>query len=107
LEVVKTTVVNLRDCPKGWQSDPQYVYIGRQDRYRKLNGYFGNPFVIDKDGTREEVIKKFRTYALGRIAFDEEYARRVKGLHGKTLVCYCKPEACHGDVLEELAEELN
>jgi hypothetical protein len=102
-----TPVINIKDAPKGWQNDPQYVYIGRQDRYRKLNGYFGNPFPIGTDSTREEVVKKFRTHALGKIAFDPEYARRVKELHGKTLVCFCAPFACHGDVLAELAERLN
>jgi hypothetical protein len=25
-------------------------------------------------------------------------------LKGKTLFCWCKPDACHGDVLAELAD---
>jgi hypothetical protein len=27
-------------------------------------------------------------------------------LKGKTLGCWCKPEACHGDILAELADTL-
>jgi hypothetical protein len=28
-------------------------------------------------------------------------------LKDKTLRCWCKPEACHGDILAELADTLN
>lgn len=27
-------------------------------------------------------------------------------LRGKTLGCWCKPDACHGDVLAELANKV-
>ena len=30
-----------------------------------------------------------------------EYRRRIEGLRGKTLMCFCKPLACHGDVIAE------
>jgi len=68
------------------------VYIGRPSKW-------GNPFVIGKDGTREEVIAKYRDYILGN-------AQLLAGLHeleGKDLVCFCAPQACHGDVLINLA----
>ena len=32
---------------------------------------------------------------------------QVNELSGKTLVCYCKPHSCHGDVLIELLGENN
>jgi hypothetical protein len=31
----------------------------------------------------------------------------LEELRGKRLGCYCKPQACHGDVLVELVEELD
>ncbi len=31
----------------------------------------------------------------------------VKALWGKTLVCFCKPNPCHGDILAQVCEELN
>jgi hypothetical protein len=34
-----------------------------------------------------------------RIHEDAEYLRRVRELKDKRLVCFCKPEACHGDVI--------
>jgi len=71
------------------------VYIGRGSKW-------GNPFVIGKDGTREEVIAKYELYLM-------DNARLLADLHelkNKTLGCWCSPQACHGDILERLANEL-
>ena len=65
------------------------TYIGRPSP-------FGNPFVIGKDGTREEVIAKFREHL---VSTPELMQRVRRELRGKDLVCFCAPEACHGDVL--------
>jgi hypothetical protein len=77
-------VVNLR-------KEQYEVYIGR-------GGKWGNPFVIGKDGDREIVIKKYKEYLLG----NKELLDSLKELEGKVLGCYCKPSACHGDVLVEM-----
>ena len=72
------------------------IYIGRPSKW-------GNPFQIGKDGTREEVIEKFRHWTLTQ-------PNLLKDLHeikGKTLGCWCKPKSCHGDVLVELIETSN
>ena len=69
------------------------VYIGRPSQW-------GNPFVIGKDGTREEVIAKYRKWFLSKPQLVE--SARVQ-LAGKALVCFCAPQACHGDVLLEVA----
>lgn len=68
------------------------VYIGRPSKW-------GNPFVIGKHGTRPEVVAKYRAYLLGNAAL----MAALPELCGKDLVCWCAPEACHGDVLVELA----
>lgn len=77
---------------------PYDVRIDRQT-------HWGNPFVIGKDGNREQVIAKYRTWINepGQ-AHMIEYARKV--LKGKTLGCWCAPKACHGDVLLEIANDL-
>jgi hypothetical protein len=59
---------------------------------------WGNPFHIGKDGTREEVIEKYRQYILSK----PELLAQLESLRGKTLGCWCSPQACHGDVLVEL-----
>jgi len=70
------------------------VFIGRPSKW-------GNPFVIGRDGTREEVIEKYRAYILKK----PELLACLVELKGKTLGCFCKPLPCHGDVLVELIKE--
>lgn len=62
---------------------------------------YSNPFIIGRDGTREEVIEKFRIYGKAH-GLDVE-AR--KELRGEVLGCCCKPLPCHGDVLVEWANQ--
>jgi hypothetical protein len=64
-------------------------------------GPLGNPFVIGRDGTREEVIEKFRLYANR----EPSIRAMLPSLRGKRLGCVCKPKACHGDVYVEMIEE--
>jgi hypothetical protein len=71
---------------------PGAIYIGRPSRW-------GNPFVVGRDGSRGEVVAKYRAYLLGNQAL----MVALPELTGKDLVCWCAPEACHGDVLVELA----
>jgi hypothetical protein len=68
------------------------VYIGRPS-------VWGNPYVIGRDGDRATVIRKYRDMIQGRPAL---LARAKRELAGKTLGCYCAPQACHGDVLADL-----
>ena len=70
------------------------VYIGRPSKW-------GNPFSIGKDGTREEVIEKYREYILNK----PELLKSLPELKGKILGCWCDPKPCHGDVLIELIEK--
>lgn len=71
------------------------VYIGRGSKW-------GNPFVIGTDGTREEVISRYHDY----LDTQPELLAAIPELVDKTLGCYCKPSACHGDLLANLAEKL-
>lgn len=65
------------------------VYIGRPSVY-------GNPYVIGRDGTREEVVNKYAFYLVNN---PELFAMVLSELKGKDLVCFCAPELCHGHVL--------
>ena len=68
------------------------VYVGRPSKW-------GNPFVIGKDGTRDQVIEKYRRWLMSQTAL----IAALPELKGKTLGCWCAPHACHGDILAELA----
>lgn len=91
-----TKVINLL------RREPYDIYIGRAGHGK--DGYFGNPFQIGIDGTREEVIEKFRVYFYDRVANDQEFNRRLMALEGKTLGCFCKPATCHGDIIAEYVD---
>ncbi len=76
------------------------IYIGRPS-------YWGNPF-SHKEGTkaqfrvatREEAIRSFEEWFLAR---PDMVSRARVELRGKILGCWCKPLACHGDVLARIA----
>lgn len=70
------------------------VYIGRGSKW-------GNPFVIGKDGSREEVVEKYREYLLSK----PELLSDLGELRGKVLGCWCHPKLCHGDVLVEILKK--
>jgi len=97
--------------------EPFDVYISRRPIpfvIKHIKGPCGppykwaNPFVMDnekkgikKDGTREQVIEKYRKWLLS----NPELLKQLPELYGKTLGCWCKPLACHGDALKEVAEQ--
>jgi len=67
------------------------IYIGH-------GTIWGNPFIIGKDGTRKEVIDKYRIYA----STNQKIIDSLPDLKDKVLGCWCKPKPCHGDVLIEM-----
>jgi hypothetical protein len=71
---------------------PGSVYIGRPS-------IWGNPFVIGKDGTRAEVIAKYELW----IKQQPDLMAKISHLKGKSLICWCSPLECHGNVLVRLA----
>lgn len=87
-----------------FKKEPYDVYIGRPSK-------FGNPF-SHKDGTlakykvgsRQEAVEAYRkwiTEGAGKHLLND-----LHELKDKTLGCWCKPLACHGDVLVELVNTL-
>lgn len=73
------------------------IYVGRPTKW-------GNPFRVGRDGSRDEVIQKYRMY-LKLPAHKHLQADARVELRGKDLVCWCAPLACHADVLLELANQ--
>ena len=72
------------------------VYIGR-------GSPFGNPFIIGTHGDRDDVCNKFEEMIMS----DPQLILKVKKeLAGKDLVCFCKPQRCHGDTLLRIANEI-
>ena len=80
--------------------EPHDIYIGRPSEW-------GNPYTHIKDKstkaqfitkTREEAISKYREWILQQ----PQLLLKLETLRGKKLGCWCKPKACHGDILIEL-----
>lgn len=82
-----TTVVNLR------HEDAYDVYIGRP-------GEFGNPYTVQTYG-REKAIELYRKHFYARLQREPAFKAQVHALKGKVLGCFCKPEACHGDIIAQ------
>ena len=70
------------------------IYIGR-------GSPLGNPFPINEavGDTREVVIEKFRQYLFQCVRNGTITKEYLASLEGKVLGCFCKPKACHGDVI--------
>jgi hypothetical protein len=92
----------------GWSDarmPPDSVYVGRQVRdsrtgaVRFRESRWLNPFKIGRDGSREEVIAKYRV----RLLRQPDLMAALPGLRGMDLICWCAPDPCHADVLLELA----
>jgi hypothetical protein len=109
-EIMPTTVANRRkleaEYPE-WQWDSDYVYIGR----RAYGHHYGNPFshlpnsrAVLEVGSRKEAVEAFEQWLDGADYEEVEPDRRqwildnMEQLRGKTLVCFCHPQACHGHV---------
>ncbi len=82
-----TTVVNMKE--EGYD-----VRIDRKTKW-------GNPFVLGKDGPREEVIRLYSDW----IQDQKHLLDALSELKGKRLGCWCSPAACHGDILAKLADK--
>lgn len=95
----ETVVVSMRDSRHnnliGW-ADAAGLYI-RIDRRTE----WGNPFEMPGDGDRDTVI---RAYAQHYLPNKPSLIKKLEGLQGKALGCWCAPEPCHGDVLKDEAE---
>lgn len=79
------------------------VYIGRacnMGGWRLKQSKWYNPFSAKSYG-REACIGMYEDY----IKANPELIKALPELEGKTLGCWCKPQACHGDVLVRLVKE--
>lgn len=108
------TVLNMHHLPNKElpPGDASYVYIGRPRGHAPLG--LGNPFRVGAEYKQGEAVEAFRDYA--RDAWSDprsEFRQRVMDLARRSfagedlkLVCWCKPRACHGDVLKDAIDHV-
>lgn len=102
-------VVNIRQCKS---PDDYDVYCGRPKPGLKIHGHavkgaqqgaWGNPYPLKPEATeadRQECIQKYRQWLMSN---PDKIKQARAELRGKRLACWCKPKACHADVLLELS----
>ncbi len=90
---MSTRVVNI------YKYKGEYEYIGRPSSC-------GNPFVIGRDGDRDEVIELYRNYFNDRISTEAAFKTIIESLRGGILGCFCRPVdgfkgkvLCHGQIV--------
>lgn len=126
--VPRTTVVHVKHGSFN-PGDPTHIYIGRampgfqasiwanpfrvnkkgtlsrdrgQGYDKKTRGKAESVIAVIHDGSREEVIQKYSDW----VKSQPELMARLPELKGKRLGCWCHPKPCHGDVLADMANNL-
>lgn len=77
------------DAPEG------AIYVGR-------GSVWGNPYYIDANHSREQVLELYTSYLQARPLFRSKIKER---LAGKDLICFCAPQPCHAEILMKIANE--
>lgn len=98
-------VASMRDDGKGGEMDAALIaWADQRDMKTRIdrNTDWGNPFEMDKDGSRDDVCDKFEQHYMPH---KPSLIKRLPKLKGRVLVCWCHPERCHGDHLAELAND--
>jgi len=99
-------VVNLR-------ANNYTVYIGRPGKGQ--DGYFGNPVKINTtccmcDKVHEDrgsTLSCYELYLRKRLKASTAFRQRFLNLEDNDILgCFCKPDACHGDIMMKVWEEL-
>lgn len=75
-----------------WTSNPNAVYVARPSKW-------GNPFKMNDESEREEVIEEYKVWLKIQLIKDPHF---LDELEGKDLVCFCPlNKHCHADVIIE------
>ena len=88
---------------KEWDANPDHVYIGRDMSHAfpgAVESKWGNPFPLS-DYERETSLEFYEK----DLRVNSELMNSIGELEGKEIGCWCKPEACHGDILIRIFNE--
>lgn len=89
-----------------WDSTA-FVYIARDNQeYHLPRSPWANPIKLHSDSAdaRAAALDQYHTWITSS-AEGKALLSQLSKLRGRTLVCYCHPKPCHGDVLLELLGE--
>ena len=96
-------IVNLRTEPRLREAF-EYTHVVDNTVLIDRRTRWGNPFKLGADGSRDEVIARYRADLWRRIQAGEVSLEELAELDGCWLACWCEPLPCHGDVLAKAAD---
>lgn len=111
-EIITNTLGDNTNALLGVSARPIIIvnkHHGKSGEYIGRGSPLGNPFVIGKHGTREQVIAKYKVWLQEQIVkgnpvvLDELNRLGNKAIDekGLALQCFCYPKPCHGEVIKE------
>lgn len=93
----ETVVINMNKHLKVLKyAEDNGLYV-RIDRFSD----WGNPFLLDDDGNRDEVCDWFED---NYFPYRKSLHKKIKHLKGKVLGCHCYPNRCHGETLKSIVD---
>ena len=96
-------VVNLKHEPKLREAF-EYAHVHNNTVLIDRRTKWGNPFRVGVDGSREEVIARYRADLWRRIRAGEIALEELAEIAGCWYACWCSPPLpCHGHVLARAA----
>ena len=96
-------VINLRNEPKLREAF-EYAHVHDNTVLIDRRTKWGNRFRIGPDGSREEVIARYRADFWRRIRAGEIAIEELAAIANCWYACWCYPEnRCHGEVLARAA----
>lgn len=110
--MVATKVIHINQAPDEFRDRRRlplheidgFVYIGRPSKWGNDWSHLRNSRATKIVATREKAVLKFKEWITGPSPEATKLRRDLPEIKGRTLICWCKPQACHGDVLAELAD---
>jgi hypothetical protein len=91
---------------KTLSKDGVCIYIGRFNK-KYGSSVLSNPYKITEDQDRDTVVEKYRLWLWKELKKKGEVynellriVKMVKKGEKVVLLCWCKPERCHGDIVK-------
>jgi hypothetical protein len=91
----------MKPMPKLYNYYTDLVPVNTTKRIDRTTKW-GNPFVVGRDGTIDEVLKKYSIWITDQVYWNGLDPEKLRGLD---LACWCDPSNCHGSILIMLANK--
>jgi len=82
------------------KKEPYDVYIGRPSKWGNIFSHLEINRARFTVATRKEAVEQYEKWIMTQPELIEKIKEELKG---KVLGCWCKPKACHGDILLKIA----